>query len=267
VGIVEENVTSDDDTKICVAKWVDTPKGKLMACAFLKPEGDKEEMKFMFDVSKCDKLFDILLQNNVIKLKAGHTIPTVEQLARKKYCSGTTHFFHTTNECNYFRRQIQSAINNDHLTLGDNHWMKVNVDPFLVDMINFEEKKVLVHSDQASMTRGKNVVVSDELRAQMMKPRNPEVGMWKRNMPRKSRPRWEPTSSFLMEKYVRRQWESVFNSLDDYKRERSLGYNRTDGDTIRFRGGNMKWRSHCLRIATQSVEMDNPNGEYKEKGD
>jgi hypothetical protein len=71
----------------------------------LKTQGDKREgMKFTFDVSKCDKLFDVLLQNNVIKLKAGHTIPTAEQLAGKKYCKWHNSFSYTTNECNYFCR-------------------------------------------------------------------------------------------------------------------------------------------------------------------
>jgi hypothetical protein len=35
-------------------------------------------MRFMFDITKCDKLFDVLLQNNVIRLTGGHTIPTAE---------------------------------------------------------------------------------------------------------------------------------------------------------------------------------------------
>jgi hypothetical protein len=34
----------------------------------------------------------VLLKNNVIKLKAGHTIPTTEQLAQKKYCKWGTRF-------------------------------------------------------------------------------------------------------------------------------------------------------------------------------
>jgi hypothetical protein len=33
--------------------------------------------------------------------------------------------------------------------------MKLDMDPFPVDMINFEEKKVLVHSDLAGMTKEK----------------------------------------------------------------------------------------------------------------
>jgi hypothetical protein len=33
--------------------------------------------------------------------------------------------------------------------------MKLNVDPFPVDMINFEENRVLVWTDQAKTTEGK----------------------------------------------------------------------------------------------------------------
>jgi hypothetical protein len=42
--------------------------------------------------------------------------------------------------------------------------MKLDVDPFPanINMINFEEKRVLVQTSQASSTQGKNVIVSDE---------------------------------------------------------------------------------------------------------
>jgi hypothetical protein len=60
-----------------------------------------------------------------------------------------------TNECNYFRRQIQSALNDGHLTFGENSQMKLDVDPFPVDMINFEERRVLVRTDQVATTKGK----------------------------------------------------------------------------------------------------------------
>jgi hypothetical protein len=64
-------------------------------------------------------------------------------------------------------------------------------------------------------------VVSDDLRVRMMKPRQPEIGVWKKNMSRKCRPEWRLTSSFLMEKYARERRESVFNRLGGYKRRRS----------------------------------------------
>jgi hypothetical protein len=79
VGLVEENVPSDDEAEVWLAEWVDTPKDKPIMCTFLKPEsGKREEMRFTFDITKCDKLFDVLLQNNVIRLKDRHTIPTAE---------------------------------------------------------------------------------------------------------------------------------------------------------------------------------------------
>jgi hypothetical protein len=47
-----------------------------VTCPFLKPNAVKrEEVKYMFDVSKCDKLFDVLVQGGVIKRKDGHVIP------------------------------------------------------------------------------------------------------------------------------------------------------------------------------------------------
>jgi hypothetical protein len=79
--MVDDNLSSEEEV-VCVAEWVDAPQAKPVKCSFLKPEpGKKGEMKFTFDVSQCDRLFDVLLQNNIIKLKGGHVIPTAEQLA------------------------------------------------------------------------------------------------------------------------------------------------------------------------------------------
>jgi hypothetical protein len=64
--------------------------------------------------------------------------------------------------------------------------MMLDTDPFPVGMVNLEEKKVLVRSDQEGTTMGKNVIVSDDLRNKTIKPRNPEPSVWKENV------RWEP---------------------------------------------------------------------------
>jgi hypothetical protein len=96
--------------------------------------------------------------------------------------------------------------------------MKLDVNPFLVDLIEFEEKKVLVRTDQAASTAGKNVIVSDELRNRMIKSRQPKVGVWKENTWMKRRPEWRPASSFLIEKYTRERRGSVFHWLGGYKR-------------------------------------------------
>jgi hypothetical protein len=62
----------------------------------------KDEVKFTFDVSKCDKIFDVLVQGGVIRLVEGNVRLAPEMLAQKKYCKWHNSYSHTTNECNYF---------------------------------------------------------------------------------------------------------------------------------------------------------------------
>jgi hypothetical protein len=76
--------------------------------------------------------------------------------------------------------------------------MKPDRDPFPVGVVELMNKKVLVCTDQAEMTKGKNVVISDELRNQMIKTHNPEIGVWKENMLRKPTKRVKPTSAMLI---------------------------------------------------------------------
>jgi hypothetical protein len=82
--------------------------------------------------------------------------------------------------------------------------MKLDTDPFPMNanMINFEEKRVLVRTSQAESTHGRNVNVSDAPRARMVKPKSPEPGVWKLNQRYGSKTRVYPTSDMLMEKYV-----------------------------------------------------------------
>jgi hypothetical protein len=96
------------------------------------------------------------------------------------------------------------VINDGRLTLGDGGKMKLNTDPFPIGMVELEHKKILVCTDQAEMTNGKNVVISDDLHHRMIKPHNPEIGVWKENMQRKPAKRVKPTSAMLIEKY---QWQ------------------------------------------------------------
>jgi hypothetical protein len=83
--------------------------------------------------------------------------------------------------------------------------MKLDVDPFPVHMIDLEEKKILVRSDQASTTKGEYVIVSDELRNRMIVPHNPKASVWKKNTCRVYARCVKPTSSMLIDKYARQQ--------------------------------------------------------------
>jgi hypothetical protein len=54
--------------------------------------------------------------------------------------------------------------------------MKLDMDPFPIDMVELEQKKILVRTDQAETIKGRNVVVSDDLRTWMTKATQP--GGW-----------------------------------------------------------------------------------------
>ena len=43
----------------------------------------QEEVKFTFNVGKCDKIFDELLKNGNIKIN--HTVPSADELKRRAY--------------------------------------------------------------------------------------------------------------------------------------------------------------------------------------
>jgi hypothetical protein len=81
--------------------------------------------------------------------------------------------------------------------------MKLGMDSFPISMVELMDKKILVRTGQAETTKGKNVVISDELHNQMIKPHNPEISIWKENMLRKLAKRVKPTSAMLIEKYQR----------------------------------------------------------------
>jgi hypothetical protein len=71
---VDYSDLENEDNMIGLAEWV---KGKkTMFCPF----GKKEPEKFGFDITKSDKIFDLLLQQGQIKLSQFHNIPSAEEL-------------------------------------------------------------------------------------------------------------------------------------------------------------------------------------------
>jgi hypothetical protein len=238
VNCMGDESTSEDEMEVCAVEWVDMPTDKPISCSFLKHNAaKKDEVKYMFDVTNCDKLFDVLLQGGVIWLAEGHVLPSADQIAKKKYCKWHNSYSHTTNECNYLQRQVQLALNDDCLTLEDGRKMKLDTDPFSVNMVKLGERKILVRSSQASTTKGKNVIVSDELRNRMVKPHSPEVGVWKENYVKRPVRRVKPTSNMLIDKYMRQQQWRAAGQSSGLKRYRSLGcQHRYGGQAATVRG-------------------------------
>jgi hypothetical protein len=81
---MDEVADDEEGNEICLAEWVEETRDKPISCSFLKPNGGQmEEMRYTFDVSKCDRLFDLLLRGGVIWLTEGHIIPNTNILAKK----------------------------------------------------------------------------------------------------------------------------------------------------------------------------------------
>ena len=82
----DSDSSSDEDKEVYTTEFVSPSAAKPSSCASLKPvhKNRKEEMKFMFDVSKCDRIFDELLHLGHIKIT--HVISPLEELKRQAYC-------------------------------------------------------------------------------------------------------------------------------------------------------------------------------------
>jgi hypothetical protein len=72
---------------MCVAEWSWASKSKPFVCSSFKltSKSQQDEIRFTFDVSKCDRIFDYLLQEKQIKLLSNHVIPSSEQLKKHAY--------------------------------------------------------------------------------------------------------------------------------------------------------------------------------------
>ena len=85
--------------------------------------------KYSFDVTKADKIFDMLLKDKQISLGDYHKIPTFEQRKGKRYCKFHNIFGHWTNSCLCLRDMVQKAIDEGRLKFEEKP-MKVDIDPF-----------------------------------------------------------------------------------------------------------------------------------------
>jgi len=82
-----------------------------------------------------------------------HAIPPLEELKRHAYCKWNNSFSHATNDCNMFRRQIQSAVNEGRLVVPQ---MQVDNNPFYMHIVELQNPRVLIGPNQAESTKEKN---------------------------------------------------------------------------------------------------------------
>ena len=132
---------SEGEVEVELAEWVSNRKP--IACPF----GKKEPEKFSFDVTKADKIFDLLLQQGQIKLSQNHILPGVEELKKIRYYKWHNATSHSTNDCKVFRQQIQNAIEQGKLKFEtpskSERPMKIDQHPFPANMVEINKKSTL----------------------------------------------------------------------------------------------------------------------------
>ena len=112
-----DDIAESGEGEVNIAEWTKGDK-KPLVCSWLalkKPQ--PTENAYSFDTAKCDRIFDLLLQQKLIRVSEGHVIPSADELKRRKYCKWHHLFSHNTNNCNIFRQKIQSAIEEGRLRL------------------------------------------------------------------------------------------------------------------------------------------------------
>jgi ribosome maturation protein Sdo1 len=100
----------------------------LEFCPWARSNSDDAD-KFDFDVTKADRIFDMLLEKGHIKLTANHKMPSAEELKKRRYCKYHGTSTHHTNDCRVFRECIQKAIEQERITLRRtrNLWMFMDI--------------------------------------------------------------------------------------------------------------------------------------------
>uniref|UniRef100_J3NCY2 Retrotransposon gag domain-containing protein n=1 Tax=Oryza brachyantha TaxID=4533 RepID=J3NCY2_ORYBR len=251
VNLVEDDIMSSDDENIdiCAAEWAWASRAKPFVCSALKPVSQKnqqEDIKFTFDVAKCDRIFDYLLPEKQIKLPNGHVIPPPEELKRRAYCKWHNSYSHATNDCNVFRRQVQSAINEGRLKFAEGPKMQLDSNPFLVNVIDFEnskaesikDKDVIVGEHSMDTVKASSSGPNQGSRPRMIKLKSPEIGRWKINESRsRTTKRVEnpkPTFKELLAKYEGKAGGTFTGQPSNFKKPRAPPMQDFDGPDRRW---------------------------------
>ena len=97
------NCSDDESNDVYAAEFAWPSQAKPFTCSALKPiQKNRQDEKFTFDVSKCERIFDELYRIGYVKMS--HTLPSLEELKRRAYCKFHNIFSHATNDCNVLRR-------------------------------------------------------------------------------------------------------------------------------------------------------------------
>jgi hypothetical protein len=173
----EDAEDSGEEQEVAVAEWA--RGANPVSCKWVTQQGPAKG--FDFDESKVDQIFDLLLREKQLKLPEGHKFPTAQELQGRSYCKWHHSFTHTTNNCKELCRQIQSAIEQGRLILGQ-FAMKVDTRPFPgINMVGG-------HRDAGERSARRRLDFSFDVNmAGPLRCRNEEKGASPRDRPRKGK--------------------------------------------------------------------------------
>jgi hypothetical protein len=171
---IEDVEDSREEQEVAVEEW--TQGANPVSFKWVKQQGPSKV--FDFDESKVEQIFDLLLREKQLKLPEGHKFPTAQELQGRPYCKWHHLFIHTTNDCKELHRQIQSAIEQGRLILGQ-FAMKVDTRPFLgVNMVDG-------HRDTGKRSARRQLDFSFDVNMAGSLRRYDEKGVSPRDRPRK----------------------------------------------------------------------------------
>ena len=151
---LEKSTEYEDEDEVAAAEinWAKDP-------TMLDPRwARKNKGSYDFDVTKADRLFEVLLKERRIKLPEGHSMLRPEGVKDRKYCGYHDTRTHSINDCRVFRAHIQKAIQEGHLKFSGK--MTIDTDPFPQNMIGFSVNAI--STDESESTVKVKVLTSEK---------------------------------------------------------------------------------------------------------
>jgi hypothetical protein len=218
----EEAEDSGDNQEVAVTKW--TRGANPVSCKWAKQTGPAKGLDF--DMSKVEQIFDLLLKEKQLMFPEGYKPPTAQELKGRSYCKWHDSFTHSTSGCKELRRQIQSAIEQGRLILGQTA-MKVDTQHF--PSVNMVEGCDRSARRQLDFTLGINMARLAPHRRTKNKEANPsdrpqkeEKGYVTEEQVRLVRNQW-PTSSDLLRKNEYQYQQRLRRESEEEEYERHTG--------------------------------------------
>jgi hypothetical protein len=146
----EEADDSGEEMEVSVAEWA--RGANPVPCKWVKQT--RLVKGYDFDVSKVEQIFELLLKEKQLKFLEGYKPPTAQELKGRSYCKWHDSFTHSTSDCKELRQQIQSAIQQGRLILGQT---AMKVDTQLFPGVNMVENYDRSARRQLDFTLGINM--------------------------------------------------------------------------------------------------------------